>query len=224
MKERIKKNNGRKYPCDQCDYKATQKCNLLTHLKSKHEQLFPIINNWNEKNSLELKQSFERVYSIEKGVFEMANFPSNNWTEENSQELKKSFERAYRLKIHKTLYLKYGFHDLTNMNRMWMCEDDPLSSLLPSVGVSGQGRGRGEVKIEPDRGNKRSSSKHLPEKRCKNEDIEKLPRKEAVGCDSYEKRPRSRGRRIIRTPLRDIRSSCSRKVEDRRISRKTRRG
>ena len=25
------------YPCDQCDYKATQKAHLLRHLKSKHE-------------------------------------------------------------------------------------------------------------------------------------------------------------------------------------------
>ena len=165
MKERNKKNNGRKYPCDQCDYKATQKCNLLTHLKSKHEQLFPIINNWNEKNSLELKQSLERAYSIEKGVFKMANFPRNNWTEENSQELKKSFERAYRLKIHKT---------------------------------------------------------------CKNEDGEELqrekPHKKGVGSDETKiEKPKSRGRRT-RTPLRDTRSPCSRKIEDRRSRRKTRRG
>ena len=26
-----------KFPCDQCDYKATQKSSLLTHIKSKHE-------------------------------------------------------------------------------------------------------------------------------------------------------------------------------------------
>ena len=213
--KRNEKNNGRQYPCDQCDYKATQKCNLLTHLKSKHEQLFPIINNWNEKNSFKLKQSFERVYS-EEGVYEMANFPSNNWTEENSHELKKSFERAYRLKF------KYGFHDLTNMNRMGMGEDDPLNSLLPSVRVSGQpmsgqrqqGRGRAEDKIEPKRGKKLKTRK--------NEDVEQLqrekPRKEPVGCDNYEMRPRSRGRRV-RT-----RSSCSRKVEDRSRGRKIRRG
>ena len=28
---------GVKYPCDQCDYKATQKGSLLSHIKSKHE-------------------------------------------------------------------------------------------------------------------------------------------------------------------------------------------
>ena len=219
--KRNKKNNGRKYPCDQCDYKATQKCNLLTHLKSKHEQLFPIINNWNEKNSLELKQSFERAYSIEKGVFEMANFPSNNWTEENSQELKKSFERAYRLKIHKTLTLNYS----------------PLPSGPGLVRVSGQkrqqGRGRGEVEIEHKRENKRraSSQEHLPEKKlktCKNEDGEELQRKKPhkKGVGSYEtkiEKPKSRGRRT-RTPLRDTRSPSSRKIDDRRSRRKTRRG
>ena len=26
-----------KYPCNHCDYKATKKGNLLTHIKSKHE-------------------------------------------------------------------------------------------------------------------------------------------------------------------------------------------
>ena len=31
------KHEGIKYPCDQCDFKATQKSNLLRHLKSKHE-------------------------------------------------------------------------------------------------------------------------------------------------------------------------------------------
>ena len=150
--KRNKKNNGRKYPCDQCDYKATQKCNLMTHHKYKHEQLFPIINNWNEKNSLELKQSFERVYSIEKGVFEMANFPCNKWTEENSQELKKSFERAYRLKIHKTLTLNYS----------------PLPPGPGLVRVSGQkrqqGRGRGEVEIEHKRENKSLNNWFLRER------------------------------------------------------------
>ena len=30
------KHEGVKYPCDQCDYKATQKRNLLRHLKSNH--------------------------------------------------------------------------------------------------------------------------------------------------------------------------------------------
>ena len=28
---------GVKFPCDHCDYKATQKVNLLRHLKSVHE-------------------------------------------------------------------------------------------------------------------------------------------------------------------------------------------
>ena len=27
---------GIKYPCDQCDYKATTKCNLLRHFNSVH--------------------------------------------------------------------------------------------------------------------------------------------------------------------------------------------
>ena len=31
------KHEGVKYPCDQCDYKATQKQFLLEHEKSKHE-------------------------------------------------------------------------------------------------------------------------------------------------------------------------------------------
>ena len=31
------KHEGVKYPCDKCDYKATQKGNLLNHIKSKHE-------------------------------------------------------------------------------------------------------------------------------------------------------------------------------------------
>ena len=29
--------DGVKFPCDQCDYKATQKGDLLRHIKSKHE-------------------------------------------------------------------------------------------------------------------------------------------------------------------------------------------
>ena len=33
----LKKLRTPKYPCDQCDYKATQKGNLWTHLKSKHK-------------------------------------------------------------------------------------------------------------------------------------------------------------------------------------------
>ena len=28
---------GFRYPCDQCDYKATEKGSLLGHIKSKHE-------------------------------------------------------------------------------------------------------------------------------------------------------------------------------------------
>ena len=33
---------GVKYPCGQCDYKATEKCSLLIHIKSKHEGIkFP---------------------------------------------------------------------------------------------------------------------------------------------------------------------------------------
>ena len=31
------RHKGLKYPCDQCDYKATDKGNLSRHLKSKHE-------------------------------------------------------------------------------------------------------------------------------------------------------------------------------------------
>ena len=31
------KHEGIKYPCDQCDHKATRKGNLLVHIKSKHE-------------------------------------------------------------------------------------------------------------------------------------------------------------------------------------------
>ena len=31
------KHKGIKYPCEQCDYKASFKVALLTHLKSKHE-------------------------------------------------------------------------------------------------------------------------------------------------------------------------------------------
>ena len=29
-------NKGVKFPCDQCDYRATKKCNLLTHINSIH--------------------------------------------------------------------------------------------------------------------------------------------------------------------------------------------
>ena len=31
------KHEGVRYPCDQCDYRATQKSLLLNHIKAKHE-------------------------------------------------------------------------------------------------------------------------------------------------------------------------------------------
>ena len=33
------KHEGIKYSCEQCDYEATMKANLLRHLKSKHEEV-----------------------------------------------------------------------------------------------------------------------------------------------------------------------------------------
>ena len=38
MSSNIKpKNKGVKFPCNQCDYRATQRHHFLTHIKSKHE-------------------------------------------------------------------------------------------------------------------------------------------------------------------------------------------
>ena len=94
-------NKGRDYPCDQGEYKATQKCNLSAHLESKRT-LFPS-SNWNEDNSQVLRKRFEKTYGIKEGVFETP------------------------LAIMKTL--NYGFPDLTKTNKVGLVDDDPLNSL-----------------------------------------------------------------------------------------------
>ena len=170
-------NDRRDYPCDQGEYKATQKCNLSAHLESKHT-LFPS-SNWNEDNSKVLRKRFEKTYGIKEGVFETP------------------------LAIMKTL--NYGFPDLTKTNKVGVVDDDPLNSLLPPgpglVKVYGQPvsaqrqrqldaePGRGEIVIEPKRGIKRSASRE----RTLLETMKK-PRKETKTEDKRRGRVTSQGR------------------------------
>ena len=63
-----------RFDCDQCDYKATRKNNLLTHLKSKHEGIKYPCDQCDYKGTGKGNLS-RHLKSIHEGVKGVLSFP-----------------------------------------------------------------------------------------------------------------------------------------------------
>jgi hypothetical protein len=48
--EHVKKEAIRRYPCSQCDYKATRKCYLITHIETIHLKIYHLCNKCDYKS------------------------------------------------------------------------------------------------------------------------------------------------------------------------------